>query len=865
MSQLPISLRHFRFHPVKRFANARLIRCVLLFLLPFPLVAIGIIFAVTCSNVETTLSSAIARNTLIQAHDMGYAISQTLEETRNQIAGLASGSTSLEELRMRLRRRMQALVALGDLRFREVAFVGTGSEANERFLWILDKSEVIDYPASRVDAVTNSPFHYGRMPKEHEIFLSQPTEVVYSLNSDEKNVPETQISMKVMRFVTPVILSDGRFAGYLILSIDLKLLRKTIAAFSLKTGSPDKAPIVLFVDQCGWMIFQMELNGSDASMPLDSVRSGLRGDFGRAGFGQAFRPKADYYGYWQMMNEINASTSSQFSTRKTAWNEGVQTAETVSYAPVRYSCGNNMDPTVLGGVVVLDPSFAGMRTGERLNNIYLSAFAAMLILVLLFTVSFAIWLRRSLARLRDDITHAGEQSLSTVLPARDEPEELREVRNTVNSLLTQMRSLEDERDIQDTLAHERMQQEEVPNMPRVIARPEDGIIGVSREMTIMREEIQRAAESQVDVLVMGETGTGKELTSRAVHSLSDRRNGPFITINCGALDESLLMDTLFGHVKGAFTEAKQSRKGAFLTAEGGTLMLDEIGTASPKVQAALLRTLSERCIYPLGSDTKIPFNTRVIAATNADLREEVSKGTFREDLYFRLAVITIQTPPLRQRKVDIPYLIMAFMQQAVDESGRARRAPGISKGALSELMHYHWPGNVRELKNVISRALAFCEGDIILPQHLRLGEQKEQEENSAKIAEATRAAVRAARRQSSEETDMDGAKSAHESARPLSEPASEPVTETPAPLSPVPPATQDASAIQTGKEAMLSERLRRLLPKLRSMGEFSRNTYQTLAKVSMRTAQYDLQELQSSGLAERRGKGPAQRYVMLDK
>ncbi|MDO5536262.1 MAG: sigma 54-interacting transcriptional regulator [Desulfovibrionaceae bacterium] len=843
-----------------------------MFFLPIPLIGTIVIFAVTHQDVESTLSDSVAQNSYIQAHGMGYALSQTLVDKITLLAALASGTASLADLRRRLRRRLEALMELGDMRFREAAFSGTGSEANERYLWISDNGEIIDFPAQQVDSLTNSPFHFKRLPKENEVLLSQPTEVTYALSTGANNKPELQVSMQVMRFITPVILTDGTFAGYLILSVDLSILRETIAAFAIRQEPNEQAPLVLFVDNNGWMIFQMELNGTSSPMPVDSVRSGLRGDFGRAGFGQAFRPKADYYGYWEMMNRIRDDSSGYFFTSELAWNEGSQIAETISYATVNYASSKGSKPEVLGGVVILEPSFFSTRLGEDLRKVYLACFLALLGLMSVSIFWIGRSLRRSVLQLRDDIASASAQSLSTGLPERDEPAELRGVRGAVNEVLAQKRTLEDERDMQDSLTLARVQQEEVPNMPKLIERPEDGLIGVSREMTQMRQDIQRAANSQVDVLIMGETGTGKELTSRAVHNLSDRRAGPFITINCGALDESLLMDTLFGHVKGAYTEAKQGRKGAFLTAEGGTLMLDEIGTASAKVQTALLRALSERCIYPLGSDTKIPFNTRVIAATNADLREEVAKGNFREDLYFRLAVITIRTPPLRQRKMDIPYLIMAFLQQAMEESGRLRRAPAISKGALSQLMHYHWPGNIRELKNVISRALAFCEGDIILPLHLRLGDQADKpEEHSVQVAEEARKAVRAAR--SSSRPDDSG--SAPSSIPPFADaetPARAPETAEKASSAPVEtgaesPAEEGVARSDSaaGKSSrVLSGRLQRILPQLRSLGSFSRQEYQAIAEVSMRTAQYDLQELVSSGLAERKGKGPSQRYIMQD-
>ena len=246
---------------------------------------------------------------------------------------------------------------------------------------------------------------------------------------------------------------------------------------------------------------------------------------------------------------------------------------------------------------------------------------------------------KPLFRLNRDILDEADKSLVSELPQTEEPKEVHRLRTSVNLILERLQFLEQDRDLTDSLTNVRLQMERVKDFPKDFVPPEDGIVGKSPEIKRLRNDIAQAAKVMEDVLVVGETGTGKELVSRAIHNQSKRKDGPFITINCGALDEGLLMDTLFGHVKGAYTEAKQPRKGAFLAAEGGTLMLDEIGNATLRVQQALLRALSDRCIHPLGSDEFIKFDTRVIAATNADLQEEVHRGTFREDLYFRLAVI----------------------------------------------------------------------------------------------------------------------------------------------------------------------------------------------------------------------------------
>ena len=248
--------------------------------------------------------------------------------------------------------------------------------------------------------------------------------------------------------------------------------------------------------------------------------------------------------------------------------------------------------------------------------------------------------------------------------------------------------------------------------------PVPSIVGSGPRIERLKTEIVRAAQVEADVLIIGETGTGKQLAAEAIHGLSARAGEPLISINCGALDENLLLDTLFGHIKGAFTEATSDRNGAFLEAHQGTLFLDEIQAASPRVQQALLRSISARKIKPLGSDREVEVDVRLVVATNVDLKELIDRGGFREDLYFRLKVITVHTPPLRDQKENIPMLARHFLILQAPATGRG--AKGLSKGALSKLMRYDWPGNIRELQNCITRAVVMTEGPLIHSEDIHL-------------------------------------------------------------------------------------------------------------------------------------------------
>lgn len=236
------------------------------------------------------------------------------------------------------------------------------------------------------------------------------------------------------------------------------------------------------------------------------------------------------------------------------------------------------------------------------------------------------------------------------------------------------------------------------------------MIGTSAALQTVFRLIEKVAATTANVLIQGESGTGKELVARAIHHHSDRMPKPFVAINCGALPESLLESELFGHTKGSFTGANSDKKGLFRSAEGGTLFLDEIGEMPLALQVKLLRALQEHEVTPIGSSTPQKFDARLIAATNRNLEEEVSKGNFREDLFYRLNVIEVYLPPLRERREDIPLLAKHFVSKTANE--QKVPAKNLSKDSLSALVNYSWPGNIRELQNAIERAFILSADEI---------------------------------------------------------------------------------------------------------------------------------------------------------
>jgi DNA-binding NtrC family response regulator len=287
-----------------------------------------------------------------------------------------------------------------------------------------------------------------------------------------------------------------------------------------------------------------------------------------------------------------------------------------------------------------------------------------------------------------------------------------------------------------------LEQENARLRERLVTEGEFGpMLGATPEMRRLFEMAARVAETDTTVLILGESGTGKDLLAQEIHARSPRANKPFIALNCAALPENLIESELFGYEKGAFTGAAQQKKGKFELASGGTIFLDEIGDMNPVTQAKVLRALENRLIERLGGTQTISVDVRVISATHRDLPAEIAAGRFREDLYYRLHVVSLNVPALRARKEDIPLLAAAFLKlhsasiSRVAQESRTTLAPRLTRDALDVLMHYDWPGNVRELKNALERSLVFARGEEITREDL----PAEISSGTGGIARATRA------------------------------------------------------------------------------------------------------------------------------
>ncbi len=262
-------------------------------------------------------------------------------------------------------------------------------------------------------------------------------------------------------------------------------------------------------------------------------------------------------------------------------------------------------------------------------------------------------------------------------------------------------------------------------------RRTSSIIGTSSEMRRIFELLRRVAPTRANVLVSGESGVGKELVADAIHNLSPRRDGPFIKVHCAALAESLLESELFGHEKGAFTGAAARKKGRFELADGGTLFLDEIGEINQTVQIKILRVIQERRFERVGGEGTVEVDVRIVAATNRDLKKEVDEGRFREDLYYRLNVVNIHVPPLRERRDDIPILAMSFLREFAEENGKT--VEGLEGKARQAIYAHAWPGNVRELRNCMESAVVMARGPMIFVDDLPPSIRRDAAESSMHV------------------------------------------------------------------------------------------------------------------------------------
>jgi len=843
--------------PIKEWSFTRL-----LLLVGTPLVAaVMLIMTVSTYRIASHyLNRAYARNAHTRALAQAHEIQQLLVEARYELLNLGHEDLTAESIQA----YMMGKPSTKRNRYAEIAFHAVDPDKN--FLLLNTGEHIWRVPNDKASEIKFGTFTRKEKVEgklEDFVQIDQPVQVYYTSVPYLGSVENMEFS--VIRLSTPVMGRDRTFMGYLTLSVDIVEIQRVMTLFSSRQSplyifpQEKERARSFFFDASGWLI--CETGPTTAGRPhvsIDTIRTGLQGDVGRPGFASAFRPNPQYEKYWAVVSAIQSGKDGEIDFSNFL-NDPENTARDhfLYYVPIRFQEEAGRDPAILGGIGCIDSSF--MLKSSRYEIAL--ALAISWLAALLLTLGAFFYLNRRISKPIKILTDAAEKLAlgdeTSSLDLSPLPKELRHLQHAMNVLLLQLQAARNETKLRQSKVFEEMQRQPVclEAMAEAVSTegkyPDtglaSGIVGASQAVRGLNAMIHKASQVMADVLIVGETGTGKELTAEAIHRGSARASGPFISINCGALDENLLMDALFGHVKGAFSEAKTDRKGAFLAASGGTLHLDEIGNASPKVQQALLRALAARVIRPLGSDQEQPFDARVIAATNVDLLECSRNGTFREDLYYRLAVITITTPPLRDRKEDIPALVRTFLAEEARRTGK--NPPDLSRGALDKLLQYDWPGNIRELKNSITRAITFAEGQILMADHLVFGQARPVSPDT--------------------ETQSNPTPPVSKEAIASAFPSSTPEAET------APSVAQGGRARQTAAKSRtsvpddpqphgLNVRQQKAWPSIVASGGTNRALYQSALgeEISVRTAQYDLQDLVNRGLLNKTGKGPSSRYVI---
>lgn len=842
--------------PLKEWSFTRLLLLVGTLLLS----AVMLIMTVSTYRIASHyLNRAYARNAHTRALAQAHEIQQLLVEARYELLNLGQADLTAESIQ----EYMMGKPATKRNRYAEIAFHAVDPDKN--FLLLNTGEHLWRIPNDKASEIKFGTFTRKEKVEgklEDFVQIDQPVQVYYTSVPYLGSVENMEFS--VIRLSTPVMDRNKTFMGYLTLSVDIVEIQRVMTLFSSR-----QSPLYIFpqererarsffFDAAGWLI--CETGPTTAGRPhvsIDAIRTGLQGDMGRPGFASAFRPNPQYEKYWAVVSAVQSGKDGEIDFSNFL-NDPENTARDhfLYYVPIRFQEETGRDPAILGGIGCIDSSF--MLKSSR-YEIALGLAISWLV-ALLLTVGSFFYLNRRISKPLKTLTNAAEKLAlgdeTSTLDLSPLPKELRHLQHAMNVLLLQLQAARNETKLRQSKVFEEMQRQPVclDSMAEAVRMEgkyqnlgiASGIIGASQAVRGLNAMIHKASQVMADVLIVGETGTGKELTAEAIHRGSARATGPFISINCGALDENLLMDALFGHVKGAFSEAKTDRKGAFLAASGGTLHLDEIGNASPKVQQALLRALAARVIRPLGSDQEQPFDARVVAATNVDLLECSRIGTFREDLYYRLAVITITTPPLRDRKEDIPALVRTFLAEEAQRAGEI--PPDLSRGALDKLLQYDWPGNIRELKNSITRAMTFAEGRILMADHIVFGQARPVPPDT--------------------ETTPLPTPTVSKEAIPSAFSSSTPEAETPS-------VAQGSKARQAAAKSRtrvpddlqaygLNGRQQKAWSSIVASGGTNRALYQSALEeeISVRTAQYDLQDMVNKGLLTKTGKGPSSRYVI---
>lgn len=676
-------------------------------------------------------------------------------------------------------------------------------------------------------------------------------------------------SMPVIRFSTPVKGPDGGVGGALSLLVAADHLG-TILTYLQSDDSPlqsfQRRParrFSYFADPRGWILYESASEQNKTCQPVQS-RQDVRGTLGLPGMAGAFLPSDEYRSFWSGI----AGARKKEPSLTQHWEHGdglfFPTIMMEAGAPVLYRISDDAPPQVWGVAFSVDRSLLPHVLGSRQAAILCAVGVAVLAvsaLVLYFVGRFC---GAPLLRLARRVESAALQPSPEPVEEVFRGYEVQTLQRAVNAMIRTMglQAAEIEEKTRKLTHYANLQQVDFAEELSPAQEFEHSALGVlkgsSESIRRLKADIGRAAQVDADILIEGETGTGKQLTAEAVHKASRRCNGPLVPINCGALDENLLLDALFGHRKGAYSGAETDRDGAFVHAHGGTLFLDEIQSASSKVQQALLRAIASRRIRPLGADAEYAVDVRVICATNVDLQEEIAAGRFRQDLYYRIKVLSLRTPPLREHLESIPALTAFFLDRAREVLGLPHLA--LTKGAMQTLMQYSWPGNVRELENCILQAAVNAREGLIYSADIPVGRAGEPAAGASQwrpFAAGQGHGADGERR----DAGRDSVPAGGQGDEPYSA-AGQAMPEAPPARGPVRGGQVAPAGVKDAGLQGLNERQIKALEHLRTHRSMTRREYMALFTydISDRTAGRDLQGLFERGLVTRSGAGPATAY-----
>ncbi len=775
--------------------------------------------------IEIALERTVKMHTLAIAREM----EQYLDDCRTDLLFLSQGSMQAAQLRATL----EKLLRSGDRSYCELCYLP--ESGGQAVLLVRRNGSITEVPVSDYTTLRHNPFEELKrlnQLKQGTVLLSDITEVVYPAAGAGSSNRHTR--SHVIRFYT-LFPGDGNSPpGLIFLSIKAAELRNILSWYN-SPESPlwafprsDELRFSYFLNSDGWILFQSEQpDKGDEEFSTYLARENFTGTLGKKGHDAAFRPNENHLRYWKAFSDIKAGLSGLAKVPEEHVGNSVVDSFFFSYAPVRFINAPDAPPIIYGGVAFVDRSQLPVVAGYKNRDMTFLVTVASI-----FLISFLIFL---FGRIITKPIRALASSVNSMSTLEDMEEihlpygglDIDTLQSSINNIIKRVKRQMVELKAKDEEIFNVNKRERAPLKREREALAElelsriPEIIGIGPVISDMKVNILKAAQADVDVLVSGETGTGKQLVAEAIHNHSSRTAMPFISLNCGALDENLLLDALFGHVKGAFSEAKEDRNGAFVEANAGTLFLDEIQSASPKVQQSLLRAIASRKIKPLGSDKEVEVDVRIIAATNVDIPSLIERKIFREDLYYRLKVLSIATPALREHQENIPLLSVYYLDQAQQLAGRENL--DLSKGALAKLVKYEWPGNVRELVNCITRAAVMAETDVIQPEEIRLENEKLQNEYDTSVDEG------------------------------------EPVVHSPSD----PP--QRTRVEEAPPPSALNARQKATWPVIQQRKTVTRKEYQEFVgdNLPTRTAIYDLHDFVKRGLLVKQGKGPSTRYSVI--